>query len=518
MSRANRRIKQLEARIADLDALVQRLLTENAELKAENAQLQREDVELRAENAKLRGENAALKEKVGKSSRNSSRPPSSDGPKDRAERRTKKPTGRKPGGQPGRSKAERAPWPAEKVNKRVVLRPTACEACALPLVGPVDSEPRRHQVFELPKVEPVVTEFVQHSRECGCGHVTCAPLPAGVPHRIFGPSVDATVGYFIGVHKMGKRGVAEALVNIYGLPMSLGAVVDSQREASEALAAPYVEIVAHAQAARVKNADETSWIEGNGKKARAWLWTLVTATAIVFMIQKSRATGAAIKLLLNGKTLMKDLTFGVLVTDRHGAYNFWPLALHQFCWAHLARDFTAISERAGAAGVLGGKLVEETARMFGWWGRVRDGTLSRDSFRVYMRPLRARVEALLTEGTHLDNKTTARTCKKLLKASQAMWTFVRIDGVEPTNNSGERAVRPGVIYRKLSAGTKSVAGSRFVERILTVHATLRLQGRPILPFLQAACEARLRRTTPPSLLPIAPPESLGSRPPLRIAA
>lgn len=483
-------------RIAELEARVDALLEQVAALTAENA---------------------ALKEKLAKSSRNSSKPPSSDGPKERSERRTKKPTGKAAGGQPGHRKHERPLWPAEKVSKRIVLRPMKCEECSLPLVGE-DPEPRRHQVFELPKVEPIVTEFVRHSRECGCGYVTRAPLPDGVPSRVFGPSVDAAVSYFMGVHRMGKRGVAEALLDLYGLPISVGAVVDSQREASEALAQPFAEIVEHAQAATIKNADETSWIEGKGKKAKAWLWTLVTASAVVFMIQKSRATHAAIKLLLNGKTLLGDLAFGVLGTDRHGAYNFWPLALRQFCWSHLTRDFTAISERDGDAGRLGKKLLEETDRMFAWWHQVRDGTLSRESLRVYMRPLRARVEALLAEGRELDDKKTARTCAKLFKAKEAMWTFVEIEGVEPTNNSGERAVRHGVIYRKLSGGTKSEAGSRFVERILTVHATLRLQARPILPFLQAACEARLRRSAPPSLLPNASLETLESRPPLRVAA
>ena len=129
-----------------------------------------------------------------------------------------------------------------------------------------------------------------------------------------------------------------ALFDLYGLPMSVGAIVDSQAEVSEALAAPFVEIVEHAQAAPIKNADETSWIEGKGKKAKAWLWALVTTSAVVFMIQKSRATGAAMNLLLNGKTLVGDLAFGVLGTDRHGAYNFWPLALRQFCGSHLTRD------------------------------------------------------------------------------------------------------------------------------------------------------------------------------------
>ena len=477
---------------------VSRLTAEVARLKPFEARVEK----LETENAELRRENAALKEKLSKSSRNSSKPPSSDGPKEKAERRSKKPTGRAAGGQPGHPKHERPVWPPEKVAEQVVLLPKECEKCTSPLVGE-DPEPRRHQVFELPKIEPIVTEFLQHSLGCKCcGHVTRAPLPPGVPTRVFGPSVSAVVSYFMGVHRIGKRGAAEVLLDVYGLPISVGAVIDCQQEASEALAEPYVEIVEHAQAAPVKNADETSWTEG---MLKAWLWTLVTANAIVFMIQKTRATDGAIKLLLNGKTRIGELVFGVLGTDRHGAYNFWPLCLHQFCWSHLIRDFTAISERSGASGDVGKKLLEETERMFVWWHRVRDGTLSRASFRIYMRPLRKRVEALLAEGIELGDKKTARTCKKLLKAKEALWTFVDIERVEPTNNSAERAVRHGVIYRKLSGGTKSEAGSRFVERILTAHATLRLQNRPILPFIQEACEARLRRTAPPSLLPLVAP-------------
>lgn len=481
------RIAELEARVERLEALVERLLAENAHLRKENAELRRE--------------NAELKEKLGRSSRNSSKPPSSDGPKTKAERPSKKPTGRTAGGQPGHPKHERPAWPAEKVNKRVVLRPKQCgePGCTARLVSE-DPTPHLHQLFELPKVEPIVTEYAQYSGTCERGHVTRAPLPPGVPTRAFGPSVDAVVSYLM-LHKLGKRGVAEVLYDLCGLPISLGAVVDSQREMSEALAEPYAECVEHAQAAPIKNADETSWIEGRGKKAKVWLWTLVTASVIVFMIQRTRATDGALKLLLNGKTPIGELVFGVLGTDRHGAYNFWPLDRHQFCWSHLDRDFTAISERPGAAGQVGRKLLDESKRMFAWWHRVRDGTLTRARFKVYMRPLRARVEAALAEGVALGDPKTARTCAKLLKSREAMWTFVRIEGVEPTNNCAERAVRPAVIYRTISGGTKSEAGSHFVERLLTVRATLRLQDRPILPFLSAAAEARLRHSTPPSLLP-----------------
>lgn len=477
-----------EERIAQLEALVERLLARAEALEAENAALK----------AKV----AELEEKLAKSSRNSSKPPSSDGPKERHQRSAKKPTGRGPGGQPGHSKHERPEVPPEKVSKREVLKPKHCERCTAALSGS-DPKPRRHQVFELPKIEPIVTEYELHTLDCKkCGHATRVGLPAGVPTRVFGPSVEAACGYFMGVHRVGKRGTAEIMFDVFGLPISVGAVVDSQNEVSRALEQPYAAAVAHAQAAPIKNADETSWREGNVKgRANAWLWTLVTSTVIVFMIHRSRAQDAASKLLLNGKAALKDLVFGYLGTDRHGAYNFWPLALRQFCWSHLQRDFTAISERAERSHVIGIKLLEETARMFEWWHRVRDGTLSRDTFKVYMRPLRARVEALLREGSSLPDKKTARTCAKLLKASEAMWTFVRVEGLEPTNNSSERAVRHGVLFRKVSGGTKSPEGSRFVERILSVHATLRLQRRAILPFLREACAARRNGGPAPSLLP-----------------
>lgn len=482
-------------RIAQLETLVEQLLARVDRVEAENAAL-------RAENAALKAKVAELEEKLAKSSRNSSKPPSSDGPKARHERPAKKPTGRGPGGQPGHSKHERPEVPPEKVSRRVELKPKHCERCSAALSGS-DPEPCRHQVFELPKIEPDVTEYEQHTLCCKkCGHATRARMPADVPTRIFGPSVEAMCGYFMGVHRVGKRGTAEILQDVFGLPISIGAVVDSQNEVSRALEQPHAEAWAYAQAAPIKNADETSWREGRTKgRANAWLWTLVTSTVTVFMIHRSRAQDAASKLLLNGKTALKDLAFGYLGTDRHGAYNFWPLALRQFCWSHLQRDFTAISERSGRAGAIGNKLVDETSRMFDWWHRVRDGTLSRDTFKVYMRPLRARVEALLHEGSGLNDKKTARTCAKLLKSSEAMWTFVRVEGLEPTNNAAERAVRHGVLYRKVSGGTKSIEGSRFVERILSVHATLRLQRRAILAFLRDACAAHRRGGPAPSLLP-----------------
>jgi transposase len=429
-----------------------------------------------------------LEEQARRSSRNSSQPPSSDGP-GTPPVRAKVPSGRKPGAQAGHDKHDRPLVPPDKVNKRVVLRPTRCRGCSAALFGE-DPSPRRHQVFELPRIEPIVEEYVLHSLDCACGVRTTATLPGGVPTGAFGPSVVAMAATLMGVYRLSKRTVPELMRDVFGLSISVGAVVGCQRIASQALAAPVEEAKAFVVEQPVRYADETSWREARRK---AWLWTVVTASVTVFMIHTRRTAEAARVILVR--------SHGVLVSDRHGAYNWWPDAKHQFCWAHLIRDFVKISERGWDSERIGKALLAETTRMYAWWHRVRDGTLSRSTFRVYMRLVQCRVEALLAEGAAAPHRKTARTCAKLLKRADALWTFLYIEGVEPTNNSAERAVRHGVLCRKTSYGTHSEDGSRFIERILSVHATLRQQQRNVLHFVHDACRAALLNTSAPSLLP-----------------
>lgn len=430
---------------------------------------------------------AKLEEQVKRSSRNSSKPPSSDGPA--APPLRKVPTGRSPGAQEGHEKHERPLVPPEKVDKRVVLKPRHCQGCRRPLVGD-DQSPRRHQVFHLPRVEPIVEEYVIHSLNCDCGVRTTAALPAGVPSGAFGASVIAMVAMLMGVYRLSKRAVPALMHDAFGLDMSVGAAVGCQQIASLALEAPVEEAKKFVVEEPIKHADETGWREARKK---AWMWTVVTASVTVFMIHTRRSAKAAREIL--GKAV------GVLVSDRYGAYSWWPVRQHQFCWAHLIRDFVAISERGGASKRIANALLDETERMFEWWHRVRDGTLARSTFRVYMRSVRCRVEALLTEGAAVVHPKTAKTCANILKSADALWTFVFVEGVEPTNNTAERTVRHAVQWRKTSYGTHSAEGSRFVERILTTHATLKQQQRSVLDFVHDACVAKSRGTTPPSLLP-----------------
>jgi transposase len=466
------------------------------------AELEGQLAELRAQLAAALARITELEEKLRRSSRNSGKPPSSDTPAqvaERAERRKKaaaitKPGGRKPGGQPGHEKFTRQVVPPEQVAQHADCVPEHCERCNERLHGS-DPNPELHQVFHLPEIIPLVYQYARHALPCpdpACGHVTVGKLPPGVPRGAFGPSVIATMAFLIGVCRLSKRPVQAVMEGLFGLKISLGAVIGCQDIASSALQRPVEEAKQAAQRAAVKHCDETSWREGP-KRAKVWLWTVVTKHIVVFQIHKARSTQAARALL--GKIR------GVLVSDRYSSYGFWTLWLRQICWAHLIRDYVAIAERGGQSQRIGDSLLEESRRLFAWWHRVRDGTLKRARFQVYVRSLKKRVLALLEEGRTCANSKTANTCAEMIKVWPAFWLFVERTGVQPTNNAAEHEVRHGVLWRKTSGGTHSELGSRFVERILTVVATCRRQNRSVLHFLRDACQAHFSGSESPSLLP-----------------
>ena len=178
-----------------------------------------------------------------------------------------------------------------------------------------------------------------------------------------------------------------------------------------------------------------------------------------------------------------------------------PLRLRQLCWAHLRRDFQAMIDRGGAGEAVGRQLLEYADVLFGWWYWVRDGTWTRSTFRRYVGFLRGLVREELEAGTHCACPKTAATCRELRAVEPALWTFVRVAGIEPTNNAAERALRHAVQWRKTSYGTESATGSHFVENILTVLTTCRQQERNVLNYLTQCCQALYADTEPPSLLP-----------------
>lgn len=430
-----------------------------------------------------------LEEKLGSSSRNSSKPPSSDPPT--VARDPKTPTGRRPGGQPGHKRHQRELLPPDKVRSVTDCKPTHCGHCERRLRGD-DPRPVRHQVAELPKIEPLVDEYRLHSLRCShCGERTRGQLPEGVPTGAFGPTVIAAITLLLGVYGLSRRDAAELMRDLFALPISVGGVVGCQKIGGAALAHPHEQAQAQVQRAAVKNADETGWKTGN---VYACLWVVVTASVTVFRIQAKRSRVAAKRLLGNVR--------GLLGTDRYSVYDYWPTRLRQFCWAHLSRLFVRFSERSDPkTKAIGVALIAEKDQMFSWWHRVRDGTLSRSTFQRYMRPLQGRVVHLLEDAARRSScAKTRRSCERLLSKQRALWTFVHREGIEPTNNIGERAIRRAVIIRKTSFGSQSEHGCRFLERVLTVHATLRQRGRSVHDFIVDACRAHMLGRPSPSLL------------------
>jgi transposase len=281
------------------------------------------------------------------------------------------------------------------------------------------------------------------------------------------------------------------MADFFQADMSLGAVPALERRTSRAISQPVDEARAYVRRQSVVHLDETGWREANQK---AWLWVAATQLVTVFLIRLSRG-GQVVQEIL-GETFQ-----GIVVSDRWSAYNWLSTLLRQLCWAHLLRDFQAFVERGGASQSIGATLLTQAELMFQWWHQVRDGTMSRTTFQEKMQPVQQEVGKLLRQGTVCDHKRTAGTCRDILKREDALWTFVHVEGVEPTNNLGEQQVRPGVLWRKHSFGTQSQAGSRFAERIMTVVATCKQQRRNVLDYLTQACDAANRGQQAPSLLP-----------------
>jgi transposase len=449
-------IRALEARVAALEATVERLL-----------------------------------ERGQQDSRNSSRPPSSDPPQVIGQRSRRRPSGRKRGGQPGHQGQTRALIPTEDVDTVVPVKPRQCHRCQHPLQGE-DPQPQRHQVTELPPVQPVVTEYQLHRLFCpACGVPTRAAVPVGVPTGGFGPRVQAIVTLCTGAYHLSKRTTQDVMADLFGLPMSLGTITNLEQATAQALVAPVAEAQAAVRAQPVAHLDETGWREG---RTRAWLWVAVTAWVTVFAVRLSR--GAKVV-----QELLGERFCGILVTDRWSAYSCYPTRWRQVCWAHLLRDFEAMSERGGRSQEIGHALREQAHQMFHAWHRVRDGTLTPAQFRVMMRPRRREVARLLKAGQTCGVAKTAGVCREVRKLYDALWTFVRVEGVEPTNNAAERAIRPGVLWRKGSFGTQSAEGSQFVAVMMTVVATLKQQHRHVLAYMTDACQAASADAPAPSLLP-----------------
>jgi transposase len=451
-------------------------------------------VELLARIAQLEQQVRALEARLGQNASNSSLPPSAN-PPSAPKPVVKKRTGKTTGGQPGHRGQSRLRLPPERVQHTIALVPSRCEGCQAPLPaqpGPDDPEPSWHQLAELPRLAAVVTEFQGHARTCpGCGHVTRERIPAEIRAHTFGPRLSAALGYLSGSQHLSQRGLEETTEALFEVPISLGTIGALQQELSAALEAPHQEIAQVVRQAEVKHVDETGWKQAGQKR---WLWTAVTAGAVYFLVQVGRGANG-----LRG--VLGAVIRGVVCSDRWSAYQVLPLAQRQICWAHLKRDFQAMVDRGGAGASIGEQLVFHTDMLFDLWYKVRDGTRRRRWLQRQLEWLRPEVQGLLQDGVACGCAETSGTCAKILEVEEALWTFAHVEGLEPTNNAAERALRPAVLRRKRSFGNHSEAGCRYVSRLLSVVQTRKRQGRSALEYLQQALEAYRHGLPIPQLFP-----------------
>jgi IS1 family transposase len=447
-----------------------------------------------------------LKEKLTRDSSNSSIAPSTDKGKRRYPQR--KSRGKQRGGQPGHELHTRTLYAVEACKSVEDYYPKTCWKCGLPL-HQEEGEPHRHQIVELPVIVPEVKEYRLHQCVCQeCNVLTRATLPAAVSAKGYGPRVVATVGVLSAMYRQSQRMVQEGMLNLFGIKLSLGSINNMRHESSEAVSRNVSDAQDYVQRSSVVGADETSFRQGNNdgnnpNKRKAWLWIAVTPLVTFFQVTLSRSQASA-------KALLGEAFSGHLITDRYSAYTWIELVRRQLCWAHLKRDFTQIAERSGVSKELGEALLNQEKSIFELWHRFREGNTTRPQLMRQMEPLRLQLKALLNEGAaypvapqeNTPLAKTVRTCRRLLTLEPAMWLFVSVEGVEPTNNDSERGIRAGVIWRKLSFGSQTQAGSLFVGRMLTVVATLRSQNRNVLEFMTQSVQSARNGQSPPSLLPL----------------
>jgi transposase len=289
---------------------------------------------------------------------------------------------------------------------------------------------------------------------------------------------------------MSKRMVQTFCADVFAIPICAGQVCASEAATATAID-PVVNQLREYVRTRSANVDETSWRQN---RQRGWLWTVVTQAVTVFTIALSRAASVA-------QGLIDPSAGQVITTDRYKGYLWLPLRQRQICWAHLIRDFQAMVDRTSAGSSLGEELLCCAQDLFTWWYRVRDGTMRRSTFRQYVGELRRWIRSQLEAGSACGCAKTAGTCRDILAVEPALWTFVRVEGVEPTNNAAERTLRHAVQWRKTSYGTDSASGSHFVVNILTLVATCRQQDRNVLEYLTHCCASTLKGLRPESLVP-----------------
>ena len=486
--------ERLRRELANKDRQIQRQAEQIAEQLRRIAESEKQIADAEKQIADLERQLALRRQ----NSTNSSKPPSSDGlagePRQRGRRKKSR---RKAGGQPGHRGAHRPLIPAEKVDEIRPLLPVQCQHCghALPThIKQVQTtgEPRRHQVTERPTIQARTIEYQCPRVVCPeCGESTRAALPEETRGH-FGPQLTALIAYLTVVCRMPRRVVEALLGQVLGIDISLGSTQKCWEEASQAVAAPCQELERQLKEESVLNVDETGW-RTNG--AKRFLWAFVAARYVVYTVAATRSSQVLRDLL--GKVFR-----GILCSDRFRAYLKYHSAKAQFCWAHLKRNLLGILEftKSSAVERFCRDALAQHARLFRLWHKFRGGQIDRRQMLLRSIPIQRRIFELAEQHLDSPHREVRNLATALFEHNERLFTFLEHEGVEPTNNSVERALRTGVQWRKICFGNRSATGELATSRLLTVAETCDLQRLNILAYLSAAIACHRRRQPAPSML------------------
>ena len=411
-----------------------------------------------------------LEEKLNLNSNNSSKPPSSDQKGDTSDKGKKK--------RKGRRGVNRSLFPPERIDRRVECTQESCPHCGS---CSIELNKNAHEILqqaELPEVRAIITEYLMRKYSCNCcGQNSTATLPKGIPNSAFGPKLMGLFTTLTGLFHLAKREGIALIKDLYDVDIALGSASNIEERVTHALDPIYERINDFVITSRFcKHFDETGW-RNSGQ--RHYVWLASCEHAAYYMIERRRNAAAFKKLVRTDPSAL------AAVTDRYAVYNVIQQS-HQYCLAHLIRDFRKYGERSGLDGEIGGALAKELKKACWTHGKYRDGKISWDVRNRRLRHRKHKVKDWLEDGVANGSDQLCQLCETLLDHFENLWTFTKVQGMEPTNNLAERDMRKLVIWRKKSYGTRSDRGKRFVERITTVSQTLRRQGQNVLKFVQEA--------------------------------
>ena len=425
-----------------------------------------------------------LEEQINKNSSNSSKPPSTDtkGNTEKHERKERKP----------RAGKARPPFPPERIDHRVECSRENCPHCNSNNLQQLNQAPFIWQQAELPNARAIVTEFQCLRYACKeCGIRSTGDLPEGVPFSSFGPKLMAFTACLTGRFHMAKRDAIQLIQDLYGIDISEGSVINVEENISHALEEPYERIRKFVvERSLIRHFDETSWRDSGNRKC---VWICTTSVAACYRIDPQRSQDAFKRLV---GTHMKTPS----VTDRYSAYNALD-GPRQYCLAHLIRNFHFFAERKEYDGEVGAKIENELRKACGIHAQMKAGIINKQQYAMRVRHSQKRLEDFLTDGHANCSDDLASLCNRLLDEFEHLWTFSRIEGMEPTNNMAERDLRKVVLWRKKSYGTRSQRGQQFVQTITSVVETLKKNGRNVLEFLTEAVLAFYHRQAAPYIAP-----------------